>query len=54
MAETKTDDRVMIGVRIPRSVKVRLERQADIRVVSVNLIVNKAIEEILTKMENQK
>lgn len=41
---------VQIQVRVPEELHVRLQRTADERVVSVNLLVTKAIESFLDRL----
>ena len=51
--KTYKSDRVQMQIRLPASVRKRLEKESERRTVSKNFLVEKAIEDALAAWENE-
>ena len=53
-AKEYEDERVQLQFRLPESLRDRLKVQADRRAVSVNYLIERSLEESVTKWEKEK
>ena len=53
-AKSYEDERVQLQFRLPESLRDRLREQADRRAVSVNFLIERAIEESVGRWEKEK
>ena len=53
-SDESADEQAQLSVRLPAVLRERLQQEAARRTVSINLLVQRALEESLTKWEKQK